>query len=90
MTAHINVLVDSRTFKYCFNITRPGNNLDTITIDHFTMYTVYCTKYFMSIISKQYCTIGENYCNSNGFCNSYSNNWESKRFKNSYSIKLIK
>ena len=58
--AHINVLVDSRTFKYCFNITRPGNNLDTMTIDHFTMYTVYCTKYFMSIISKQYCTIGEN------------------------------
>ena len=51
MTAHINVLVraliyisalvlvDSRTFKYCFNITRPGNNLDTMTIDHFTMYT---------------------------------------------------
>ena len=60
MTAHINVLVDSRKFKYCFNITRPGNNLDTMTIDHFTMYTVYCTKYFMSIISKQYCTIGEN------------------------------
>ena len=54
MTAHINVLVraliyisalvlvDSRTFKYCFNITRPGNNLDTMTIDNFTMYTVYC------------------------------------------------
>ena len=42
MTAHINVLVDSRTFKYCFNIiTRPGNNLDTMTIDHFTMYMVY-------------------------------------------------
>ena len=42
MTAHINVLVDSRTFKYCFNIiTRPGNNLDTMTIDHFTIYTVY-------------------------------------------------
>ena len=41
-------------------ITRPGNNLDTMTIDHFTMYTIYCTKYFMSIISKQYCTIGEN------------------------------
>ena len=54
------VLVDSRTFKYCFNITRPGNNLDTMTIDHFTIYTVYCTKYFMSIISKQYCTICEN------------------------------
>ena len=37
------VLVDSRTFKYCFkfNITRPGNNLDTMTIDHFTMYTVH-------------------------------------------------
>ena len=40
MTAHINVLFV--WFKYCFNIiTRPGNNLDTMTIDHFTMYTVY-------------------------------------------------
>ena len=58
MTAHINVLVDSRTFKYFFIvlIMCPNYSLDGLlmTIDHFTVYTVYKdTKYFMCIISKQ-------------------------------------
>jgi hypothetical protein len=82
MTAHINVLVDSRTFKYCFNNVSklfPGP-LDGLlmTIDHFTIYTVYKVFYFMSIISKQ---VPWRNFNHRYFCNSYSNKWESKRFK---------
>ena len=45
MTAHTNVLVDSRTFKYFFIvlIMCPNYSLDGLlmTIDDFTMYTVY-------------------------------------------------
>ena len=101
LTAHINVLVraliyisalvlvDSRTFKYCFNITRPGNNLDNN--DHWSFYHVYgilykvfYVYYFKAVLYDWRKLIIK--C----FCNSYSNNWESKRFKNSYSMKLIK
>jgi hypothetical protein len=55
MTAHINVLVDSRTFKYFFIFLNNCPNyslhgLILMAIDHFTIYTVY--KVFYCIISK--------------------------------------
>ena len=80
------ILVDFRTFKYCFSITRPGNNLDTMTIDHVygILYKVFYVYYFKAVLYDWQKLIIK--C----FCNSYSNNWESKHFKNSYSMKLIK
>jgi hypothetical protein len=54
MTAHTNVLIDSRTFKYFFIvlIMCPNYSLDGLlmTIDDFTMYTVYNVFYVYYLI----------------------------------------
>ena len=68
MTAHTNVLVDSRTFiKYFFIvlIMCPNYSLDGLlmAIDNFTMDTVYKVFYVYYLISKQAklsMAIGEN------------------------------
>ena len=52
-----------------------------MAIDHFTMYTVYKVFYVFYFKAGQIIHVDWRKLIIKCFCNSYSNNWESKRFK---------